>query len=82
MSSAPTPHTGSGIEPMVRIGEVWKEFPTAGEPLEILRGVTMEVAAGEIVTIVGASGSGKSGMRPWRRSGTMPSVLSSSSITS
>jgi len=45
---------------MVRIGEVWKEFPTAGEPLEILSGVTLEVAAGEIVTIVGASGSGKS----------------------
>lgn len=60
MSSSLPPLTGNGVNPIVRIEEVWKEFPTAGEPLKVLRGVDLEVAAGEIVTIVGASGSGKS----------------------
>lgn len=60
MSSSLPPLTGDGINPIVRIEEVWKEFPTAGEPLKVLRGADLEVAAGEIVTIVGASGSGKS----------------------
>ena len=60
MSSSLPPLTGNGINPIVRIEEVWKEFPTAGEPLKVLRGVDLEVAAGEIVTIIGASGSGKS----------------------
>ncbi len=60
MSSSLPPLTGNGVNPIVRIEEVWKEFPTAAEPLKVLRGVDLEVAAGEIVTIVGASGSGKS----------------------
>lgn len=60
MSSSLPPLTGNGVNPIVRIEEVWKEFPTAGEPLKVLRGVDLEVAAGEIVTIIGASGSGKS----------------------
>ncbi len=60
MSSSLPPLTGNGVNPIVRIEEVWKEFPTAAEPLKVLRGVDLEVAAGEIVTIIGASGSGKS----------------------
>ena len=60
MNSPLPPLTGDGTGPVVRIEDVWKEFPTATEPLQVLRGTTLEVAAGEIVTIVGASGSGKS----------------------
>ncbi len=60
MNSSLQPLTGDGTGAVVRIEDVWKEFPTGGEPLQVLQGTTLEVAAGEIVTIVGASGSGKS----------------------
>ncbi len=46
--------------PMVRASGLHKHYETAGEPLRVLRGLDLEVAPGEIVTIVGASGSGKS----------------------
>jgi lipoprotein-releasing system ATP-binding protein len=37
-----------------------REYPTRGEPLCVLRGVDLEVAAGRGVAIMGPSGSGKS----------------------
>ena len=37
-----------------------KSFPTATEPLEVLRGVSLELSGGESLAIVGPSGSGKS----------------------
>ncbi len=42
-------------EPMVRSLDVHKHFGR----LEVLRGVTMDVAPGEVVVLIGASGSGK-----------------------
>ena len=40
---------------MIRVTDIHKSFGT----LEVLKGVSLEVAAGEVVSIVGASGSGK-----------------------
>lgn len=37
-----------------------KEYPGGAGPLKVLRGIDLEVAAGETVAIVGASGAGKS----------------------
>src|SRR5262245_14421059 len=44
----------------VRVEGVYKSFPKEGGRLEVLRGVSMEVAAGAFVSVVGPSGSGKS----------------------
>lgn len=47
---------GCGMEPVIRIEGVWKRFGA----LEVLKGLSMEIAKGEIVALVGPSGSGKS----------------------
>ncbi|MEM9366288.1 MAG: ABC transporter ATP-binding protein [Planctomycetota bacterium] len=41
------------------VTSVTKSFSTAGEPLEVLSGVDLSLAAGQSVAIVGPSGSGK-----------------------
>ncbi|WP_026975007.1 ABC transporter ATP-binding protein [Alicyclobacillus contaminans] len=45
---------------MIVLRHVWKTYTVGGEPLHVLRDVTLDVAAGEFVAIMGPSGSGKS----------------------
>jgi lipoprotein-releasing system ATP-binding protein len=42
------------------VENVTKEFPTRGEPLVVLRGVSLKLSAGQNLAILGPSGSGKS----------------------
>ena len=45
---------------MIRLRQVVKQFRDGGVPHTVLDGLDLDVAAGELVTVVGASGSGKS----------------------
>jgi lipoprotein-releasing system ATP-binding protein len=46
--------------PLIDVEGLTKSYRTATGQLEVLRGVTLQVAAGEMIAIVGASGVGKS----------------------
>lgn len=45
---------------MIKADNLRKRVPMAGGELEILKGIDLEIKAGETVAIIGASGSGKS----------------------
>jgi polar amino acid transport system ATP-binding protein len=50
------PASGHADEPAIRVERIHKRFGNA----EVLRGIDLTVAAGEVLTIIGPSGSGKS----------------------
>src|SRR5688572_29039946 len=46
--------------PDLWVDNVTKEFPTRAEPLVVLKGISLELSAGDNAAIIGPSGSGKS----------------------
>ncbi|HEV8375914.1 MAG TPA: ABC transporter ATP-binding protein [Candidatus Polarisedimenticolia bacterium] len=47
-------------EPAIRARDLLKSFPSGNRRLNVLRGLSLDVARGEMVAIVGESGAGKS----------------------
>ncbi len=52
----------SNETPLLQLENISREFPSAenGEPLRVLRGLSLEIGHGESIAIVGPSGCGKS----------------------
>jgi len=53
---------GNGTRAAVRTEEIWKIYPQEPQPVEAVRGVTLEVEPGDFVAMAGPSGSGKTTM--------------------
>ena len=52
--------TMSGVEPMVSLRNIHKEFGHGAQAVHVLKGVDLDVAPGSVTVILGPSGSGKS----------------------
>ncbi|MCY3568141.1 MAG: ABC transporter ATP-binding protein [Chloroflexi bacterium] len=63
LEAEPAPQKSAAVrassEPIIAARDVHKTYAGAGQPVHALRGVTLEVAKGEMVTIMGPSGCGK-----------------------
>ena len=46
-------------EPFIQVHDLVKTFDTPAGPLNVLRGISLEIPKGTFATIVGPSGSGK-----------------------
>ena len=47
---------------MIKINQIHKSYVTGKNSLHVLKGIDLEIAAGDMISIMGASGSGKSTM--------------------
>lgn len=47
-------------QPILRLRDIRKRYPQGDDYLEVLKGINLDIYAGEFVAIMGASGSGKS----------------------
>lgn len=45
---------------MIQLKNIWKSYRTGETKLEVLKGIDLDIEAGEMVSIMGTSGSGKS----------------------
>lgn len=45
---------------MIKLNNIKKSYPVGGGSLEVLKGIDLNIKAGEMVSIMGSSGSGKS----------------------
>lgn len=45
---------------MIKLTNIKKSYPVGGGSLEVLKGINLDIKAGEMVSIMGSSGSGKS----------------------
>jgi len=45
---------------MIKLNQIHKSYPVGKQSLHVLKGIDMEIAEGELVSIMGSSGSGKS----------------------